>query len=274
MERTSKPTFTGDTLYVGGSGPGNYTSIQGAIDDAEDGDTVFVYDDSSPYYENVVMDKSIMLIGEDKNTTIIDGNETGDVIKVTADNVSISNFTITNSGWGDPLTGSGEAGIHVYSDYNNIYENNITRNNCKGIILDDSSNNNISKNKVISNKQGGLILLNSDNNNIYRNSIDDNSFGLYIYFSKDNEITYNNIRNFHKLFRFKWGINALFIEAPNTTWNKNYWEGLRETLFGYRYKPIIDKLPRPIFGRMLSGGVAMLPSVQFDWNPALKPYDI
>jgi len=42
-------TLGGNTLYVGGSGPGNYTSIQDAIDDASDGDTVYVYDDSSPY---------------------------------------------------------------------------------------------------------------------------------------------------------------------------------------------------------------------------------
>ncbi|HID25219.1 MAG TPA: hypothetical protein EYP23_01965 [Thermoplasmata archaeon] len=30
-------------LYVGGSGLGNYISIQQAIDDASDSDTVFVY---------------------------------------------------------------------------------------------------------------------------------------------------------------------------------------------------------------------------------------
>jgi hypothetical protein len=32
------------TLYVGGSGPGNFTKIQDAVDNASDGDTVFVYD--------------------------------------------------------------------------------------------------------------------------------------------------------------------------------------------------------------------------------------
>ncbi len=43
-------TTSGNTLYVGGDGPGNYTKIQDAINNASDGDTVFVYDDSSPYY--------------------------------------------------------------------------------------------------------------------------------------------------------------------------------------------------------------------------------
>jgi hypothetical protein len=45
MEK-SLPTSKGSWLYVGGSGPGNYTRIQDAIDDASDGDSVFVYDDS------------------------------------------------------------------------------------------------------------------------------------------------------------------------------------------------------------------------------------
>ncbi len=39
----SQSTSRGNWLYVGGSGPGNYTRIQDAIDDASHGDTVFVY---------------------------------------------------------------------------------------------------------------------------------------------------------------------------------------------------------------------------------------
>ena len=73
LEKVSNPASFGNTLYVGGSGPGNYSTIQEAIDDSSDGDTVFVYDDSSPYYEFVEINKSIDLIGENKDTTIIDG---------------------------------------------------------------------------------------------------------------------------------------------------------------------------------------------------------
>jgi len=64
----SSQPLTRGWLYVGGSGPGNYTTIQSAIDAANPGDTVFVYDDSSPYYENIIIDKTISLIGENKNT--------------------------------------------------------------------------------------------------------------------------------------------------------------------------------------------------------------
>ena len=64
--------LSSETLYVGGSGPGNYTKIQDAIDDASDGDTVFVF--SGIYNEFLSIDKSIQLIGEDKNTSIINAN--------------------------------------------------------------------------------------------------------------------------------------------------------------------------------------------------------
>ena len=70
VEAQPAPTG-GNTLYVGGSGPNNYTSIQDAIDNASDGDTIYVY--SGIYYENVVINKRINLIGEDRNGTIIDG---------------------------------------------------------------------------------------------------------------------------------------------------------------------------------------------------------
>ena len=76
-QKSSILTIRGNTLYVGGSGPDNYTTIQGAINDANDGDTVFVY--NGTYYENIVVDKSINLVGEDNEKTTIDGNKSGNV---------------------------------------------------------------------------------------------------------------------------------------------------------------------------------------------------
>jgi len=73
-------SFDGNVLYVGCSGSECYDTIQSAINDAQSGDTIFVYDDSSPYYENIVVAKSINLIGEDRETTIIYGIGNGDVV--------------------------------------------------------------------------------------------------------------------------------------------------------------------------------------------------
>ena len=61
VRKTSNIMSKGDTFYVGGSGPGNYSKIQDAIDNTSDGDTVFVYDDSSPYYESLQINTLINL---------------------------------------------------------------------------------------------------------------------------------------------------------------------------------------------------------------------
>ncbi len=126
MHQTNSTSFTsvtssslmgdGDTLYVGGSGPNNYSKIQDAIDNANEGDTVFVY--GGIYEENLIVDKSIQLTGENRDTTVIDGGGSGDVVRITADGITLSDFTIQNSG-GEEF----DFGMEVQSDYNKISGN-------------------------------------------------------------------------------------------------------------------------------------------------------
>ena len=71
---------TGETLYVGGSGPGNWTNVQDAIDNATNGDTVFVFNGVYLLYTCISLNKKIKLIGEDKEKTIIDASDASDVI--------------------------------------------------------------------------------------------------------------------------------------------------------------------------------------------------
>ncbi|MCK4933540.1 hypothetical protein KAS06_02610, partial [Candidatus Bathyarchaeota archaeon] len=84
----------------------NYTTIQAGINDLAtlDGHTIFV--EQGTYYENVVINKSLSLIGEDRDTTIINGNGTGAVIILTSQNVLLSNFTIMNAGFQAPASGA------------------------------------------------------------------------------------------------------------------------------------------------------------------------
>jgi len=211
VKQSTLPTISGNTLYVGGNGTGNYTKIQDAINDSSNGDTVYVYDDSSPYYENVVIGytKSITLVGEDRNTTVIDGSNNGNVVRITAYGVVINGFTIQNSGteiWND-------SGILVY-DYesrNSIISNNIIKSNVHGILLLCTNNCNIIDNLIASNNHGivisGLRMYYSCFDNIIsRNIISNNTVYGILCGSESSKNTFtNNIIIFN---RYGIGINT------------------------------------------------------------------
>ena len=186
VEKSSIPSFIGNILYVGGSGPGNYTSIQDAIDNTSDGDTVFVY--GGTYYENIVVNKSIDLIGEDKNTTVIDGDNWGNVVKVNGDGVTASGFTVQNSG-----SGQYDAGFGLYYTNNTTITDNIITFNAVGIYLKSSFSNIITSNKITLNLYAGIFLRNSSSNNIISgNNIFRGRRGIYLHFGSSNTIS-NNI---------------------------------------------------------------------------------
>ena len=120
--------------------------IQDLIDNASVGDTIYI--PSGTYYENIIINKSISLIGEDKNTTIIDGGGDKDVVSISADEVHISGFTIQNSGCGRyPYY----AGIKIHSISNNITGIIISLNKGDGIFLNSSNSNTITDNIIINN---------------------------------------------------------------------------------------------------------------------------
>ncbi len=123
---------TRNILYVGGSGGGNYSTIQSAINAANTGDTIFVY--SGTYYEHFIINKKIDLIGEDKNSTIIDGNGNDyiDVVVINsnADYTSIRNFTLSGGG-----LDSQDYAIDILAQYV-ILDNCIFVNNeCRAICI-------------------------------------------------------------------------------------------------------------------------------------------
>ena len=211
-DKTAITSHRGDTLYVGGSGPYNYTKIQDAIDDASDGDTVFVYNDSSPYYESIQINESINLIGEDRNTTAIIDNSSEHSIYIKTDNVSIREFTIQNSNkWGirieyyfgnctiseNIILNNNWSGISMHFSNNNIIKDNTFFDN-NAMLLACCNNNTISDNTInhsifAPNYGYGICLLsNSRWNNISGNIIKDNDEGIKLFYSEYNFI-FNNI---------------------------------------------------------------------------------
>jgi parallel beta-helix repeat protein len=112
----------------------HFDTIQDGVDAVEEGGTVHVL--AGFYYENVVIKKTLRLIGENRVRTFIDAGDTGTAIYVMPDEVVISGFTIQNSGvlWPD-------SGILLNTgDFHRI-ENNRFRNNLMGVHASDSSDN-------------------------------------------------------------------------------------------------------------------------------------
>jgi parallel beta-helix repeat protein len=183
------PSTEAVTITVDDGGLGDYFKIQDAVNASKDGDTVFVY--NGTYYENVVVNKTINLFGEDKNNTIIDGNGSGDVILITAGWVNVSAFSVRNSGsqGGIDL----DAGFELISGNNSIFDNVIYNNKLAFYLY--SSNDNSILNNTINSSFGGLYLSMSSNNNIEKNNIS-NTYGIGLTMSSNNNtITNNSITN-------------------------------------------------------------------------------
>ena len=173
------------THYVGGTGPGNYSKIQLAIDASSPGDTVFVY--SGTYDEDVGVYKSLDLIGENKYTTKIRGSGASDAVVVTEDWVNVTGFTVENSG-----TMLGESGMRLFFVQNCYVANIIASNNERGISVWESQNNIIHNNTVTSNRIG-IYVQNSPNIRITHNAASDNGVGIYLERAYDTTITNNTL---------------------------------------------------------------------------------
>ena len=139
---TSVDSHTGTILYVGGSGPGNFSCIQDAVDRADDGDTVFVF--AGVYDERVVITRSITLVGQYRDTTIIDGGNGGKVVWIKADDVVVSNFTIQNAG-----KDISDAGVEIKNNGNYArISHNVILNCNNGISIAGADNVEISYNTI------------------------------------------------------------------------------------------------------------------------------
>ncbi len=210
-ERSSSAS-RGNWLYVGGSGPGNYSTIQDAIDNASDGDTVFVY--AGMYHENVIVNKTITVTGENKNTTVIDGSGTGNVVLVCSDFVTISGFTIQDSGSYYLF----DAGLSLHANYTNVFDNNVTNNNRFGIVIGIMDNNlyhhnNIHNNLVSKNYDTNIWIEESDYNNISNNVVfqDDTRDCICARYAHHCTIENNMILDSPYGISLFWGSNATVV---------------------------------------------------------------
>ena len=210
--------FASEIRLVGTEGativvPDDFPTIQEAINNSVEGDTIFVT--TGVYYEHVVVNRSVSIVGEDVDTTILDGNNTGHVMNVVSDNVTISGFTVQRAGSidvpdldagiclnsaadcvvsGNRLIDNGFCGISLLNSQRNmIIENNVTNSGWGGIHLLTSSHNIVSRN-IVDNMYAPINgHASSHYNNITENVISNSTYGMFYHNAKYNNILRNSL---------------------------------------------------------------------------------
>ena len=249
-----------NTIWV----PDNYTTIQEAINNATEEETIFVR--SGTYYERVVVNKKVSLIGENKQDTIIDGNGTEIAVRVTAHNVNIAGFTIQNGElgilfwyshnnnltssviannqygiytWGsakntfagNTVINNSRYGIYVSDSDDNVLSGNTVSNNSYGIYLDDSCRNTLASNTVSSNNDDGILLSHSNDNVLSGNKASDNKYGIYVSDSDGNVLSGNTVsRNAYGIYLYYCRDSILASNGVSNNSNGLYFLGSNDNI--------------------------------------------
>lgn len=232
----------------------NYTTIQEAIDANEtlDGHTIFV--EKGTYLEHIIVNKRVKLLGENKNITIIDGQNKGTVFKVTIDGVSISGFMVVNCDYGIYLYSSNRCnissnrisncatetgfGIYLWMSNNNTINDNILAHNSNGIGIVLGFNNTIANNRILySSDISGLQLYNSSHNVIKDNLISGCSSGIVLFNSTNNYLLINNITGNQNGVCLAWSSDNIILKNYITYNQKGAWiaESFRNVIYNNNF---------------------------------------
>jgi parallel beta-helix repeat protein len=188
-------------------GTSAFNTISDAVDAASPGDHIFVY--QGLYQETIeILTANLILEGEDRATTIIDGEDNGNVVTITADGVTFESFTIKNGWTGiNPFTGYPfyASGIKLEGNELDPVKGSGLRNNnilhaSYGITMDFTEETIISGNTIEDVHFDGLSIHNSNFNTIRNNEISLGTFesiGVSLYFSNENKISTNIIFNLY-----------------------------------------------------------------------------
>jgi len=168
----------------------NASILQKAIDDAKSGSKLTLQ--SGIYEGNLIIDKPLILEGENQNT-VIKGDGKGTVITIKSDFVTLKNLTIKGSGSEHERV---DAGVKLYkTKHCNIINNKII-DVLFGIDLQEADDNNISYNYITSKPydiglRGDAIRLWYSNYNTLSHNHISRSRDFVVWYSHENLIAYN-----------------------------------------------------------------------------------
>lgn len=210
--------------------PDDYPTITAAINSASNSDTIYVK--RGTYPETLTINKALSLVGEDKETTIINGRNSGTVVLIRHDNVKITGFTImydatANSPKSLWMWSTRLAGIHILGAKNCDISDNKVLDCGGGIWLYDSKQNIIADNYVFRNDYGIRVEA-SSNNTFSGNTVTGNWGGLWLISASSNKFNGNNMADNVQNFGITSSEHAHFmneVDSSNTVNNKPiyYW---------------------------------------------------
>ena len=188
---TGTLTVTPRTLVtVDDSGGKDFTKIQDAVDFAQAGYTVFVYDGTYPGH--VVVSKGIEIVGETRHGVVLDGSGSGTALRITGDRAVVHNLTIQNAAFGVFLFQSNNTRLYdlTIQDYGTGLFNDhtlnawvthslITRGQI-GVVANRSYDDAIRFNEISFNTVYGAKGYNARLRNCFNwNSLHDNKVGYF-----------------------------------------------------------------------------------------------
>ena len=192
-------------------------SIKEGILMAKDYDTVIV--EKGTYKEvNIKIDKPLVLQGE--NYPIIDGELKGEIITITADNVTVDGFFIINVGTSYTVD---YAAVRVIKSENFLIQNLVLEKLFFGIYLEKSNNGRVYHNNIIGdaeeeyNSGNGIQLWYSQNIEIEQNIITHVRDGIYLEFSN-----FCTIKNNTSSDNVRYGLHFMF--SNNDLYSNNIFE--------------------------------------------------
>jgi parallel beta-helix repeat protein len=153
--------------------PQDYPTIGEAVSHASAGDVIAVK--SGVYYENLQIDKSITLLGEDRENTLIIGEGGSDepaILTLNASNIKVSGFTIQSVNSTNPSQNA--IGVNLLGDSCTI-NHNIIKSNYFGIFCAVQSSSTVTNNIITLSIKDGVRFYSGSLNNISDNSIISNA---------------------------------------------------------------------------------------------------
>lgn len=171
------------------------SELQRLVDSAVPGSTLQL--EGRIYHGNTIINKPIQIVGQ--AGTVLQGDHTSNVVRITAPHVSLNTLTIRGSGK-DRSSSEEQAGVRVMADAP-ILKNLTLEDNFHGIHLNAKANNaliegcNITGLKVASRgAQGnGITIIRGNHQKLLNNTITGTRDGIYFEYSSHDEIRGNRI---------------------------------------------------------------------------------